>query len=316
MKLYRNTIDKFLESLSRRGLSPKTSERHAQNLKYFRAYLRSKHINRENLENFVTYYQKNHKPNTVNSAICTLKLLLRFLYETGKIKYELYYFLRSVKGEPFNPFIPTTEQVQSVINCPETTSKYHSWIDRRKYDLFFKLLAWLALRRFEALNLKIKDIDFTNDEIRIIGKGSYVRTLPLPKLLRGDLHGWFEEREAKPNDWVFQSRTGTICGAAVFTDELKKRLEALNIKGVFTSHTFRRYWITEAVRAGMNTTMIMKYAGHTNFATHLKYVKLVAGDLRPLADEHPINKSPIPERPRDIPVVPIFLTLDNKHPES
>lgn len=310
MKLYVKTTTRFLESLTRRGLSPNTTDRHAQNMKYFKRWLRSRHINRENLDQFITYYQKRHKPNTVNSAICTLKLFSRFLYEIKKIDKELYYFLKAVKKDPFNPFIPNTDQVHSVIDCVRPHGANNSWIDRRKYDIFFKLLAWLALRRFEALNLKVSDIDFTNDEIRIIGKGSYVRTLPLPQKLRGELSDWFSDRKAKRNNWVFQSRNGSRCGHAVFTDELKKRLVILGVTDSFTLHTFRRYWITEAVRANMNTTMIMKYAGHTNFATHLKYVKLVAGDLRILADEHPINKLPGKDDNLDFPVIP--KTLEEK----
>jgi len=307
MKLYVRHTAKYSESLRRRGLAPATIERHGQNITYFKRWLRSKHVNRENLNQFITYYQKKHRPNTVNSAICTLKDFCVFLRDEKLIKEELHYYLRAMRREPFNPFIPTTRQVLDVINCQRLVNKYLKWLDTKKYDLFFKMLASLALRRFEALNLKVGDIDFNNNEVRIIGKGSFVRALPLPQVLRDDLRGWFGERKAKRDEWIFQSRNGTRCGAAVFSDELKKRMATLGINEAFTLHTFRRYWITEAVRSNMNTTMIMKFAGHTNFATHLRYVKLVSKDLQILVDEHPISRLPGANEAPETPKVPYIL---------
>lgn len=300
MKISKRLTDSFLVSLSRRGLDHKTIERHAVNLKHFRKWLRAKRVSRNTLNGFVDYYLKRYAPNSVNSAICTLKLFTKFLFEERYIKKELFLYLRAVKTSPFNPVILTPSQVRDILNCPRPFDKYHKYLDRTKHDLYLWLIALTGARRSEILNLKVENIDFTNNMIRIFGKGRIIRTVPLQTGLRQKLWTWFNERNVKPDDWVFQSKTGTRCGSQTLTDDLKKRVRILGFDPRISLHTFRRTWITEAVRADMNPVKIMKVVGHTNFQTFLKYTKLVGEDLIETIEDHPLSKIH-PENPLDPP---------------
>lgn len=300
MKISKELTDLFLDSLRRRGLSTLTIERHAFSLKHFRKWLRARRINRENLNRFVDYYLGKYEPSSVNSAITALKLFTRFLFVEGYIKEELFLYLRAVKTNPFNPVILTPSQVRDTLNCPRPVDKYHKYFDRTKHDLYLWLIALTGARKSEILNLKVENIDFTNNMIRIIGKGRIIRTVPLQMELRQKLWTWFNERNVRPDDWVFQSKNGTRCGSQTFTDDLKKRVKILGFDPRISLHTFRRTWITEAVRADMNPVKIMKVVGHTNFQTFLKYTKLVGEDLIETIEDHPLSKIH-PENPMDPP---------------
>ena len=300
MKISKILIDEFLASLRRRNLSPLTIDRHEYSLRYFRKWLRARRITRENLEAFVDYYSRKSSPNSVNSAITALKLFTRFLFERKYIKKELFLYLRAVKTNPFNQVILTPGQVRDILNCPRPFDKYHKYLDRTKHDLYLWLIALTGARKSEILNLRIENIDFTNNMIRIFGKGRIIRTVPLQMGLRQKLWTWFNERNVKPDDWVFQSRTETRCGSQTLTDDLKKRVKILGLDPRISLHTFRRTWITEAVRADMNPVKIMKVVGHTNFQTFLKYTKLVGEDLIETIEDHPLSKIH-PENPLDPP---------------
>ena len=286
--LYKEQLEQYCK-LGR--LSSLTLDKHLFNLKVFCKWLGKKEFNKENLRSFIIYLQDNKswKPSTVNSMISTLKILSRQLYDNGLAEHEFSYSLRSVKVEPFNPTLLTLKEVEAIINCPRNWGKYHKWVDRRKYDFFFELLARCALRRNEALSLRIGDFDFENGLLRILGKGNKVRTIPIPELMKTRLCLWLLERKAKVEDWVFAGRNGKS-GISTFRDELKKRVEIIGINKRVHMHLFRHVWGTEAVRAQLPAEKVMKIMGHSSFQNHLRYTHLVGEDLIDTINNHPINR--------------------------
>jgi len=303
----RGLADEFLKSKARDGDVLSTLTRHRYNLKYFFNFNGRRKICLRNVEKFVDYYVQGHRPATVRSVVNTMKCFTRFLYERGKIKKEVHTHLRNVKDQPFKPKLISPGQVQQIIVCPRVWSKYHSYIDRRRYDLFFELLAGCGLRCSETLNLKVCDFDFSNAEFTFIGKGSEVRTVPLPTNTMGSVINWIKEKRFRPNDYVFAKESGgRRPSRATFTDELKKRLEILGLDKSIHLHTFRHVFITEAIRKGLHPFKLMKVVGHTSLQTHMRYAQLNSNDLREIVDEHPINNLPgskqLPEKP-SIPVI-------------
>lgn len=265
-----------------------------------------------NVERFIDHYMKGHKPATIRSVVNTLKCFTRFLYERGKIKKEIHTRIRNVKDEPFKPVLISPDQERQIIDCPRIWSKYHSYIDRRRYDLFFELLAGCGLRCSETLNLKVNDFNFTNGEFTLIGKGSEVRTIPIPKVILSNLVGWIKGKELRPNDYVFaKERGGRKPSRETFSGELKKRLEILGLDKSIHQHTFRHVFITEAYRADMNPIKVMRLVGHTSLKTHLRYMHLIGRDLHDIVDEHPVNKPPTAKDLPAKPVVPQFLVRDD-----
>lgn len=231
-----------------------------------------------------------------------MKCFTRFLYERGKIKKEIHTRLRNVKDEPFKPILISPMQVRQIIDCPRVWSKYHSYIDRRRYDLFFELLAGCGLRCSETLNLKVGDFDFSNGEFTFLGKGSEIRTVPIPSVMLNNLISWVRDKKLRPNDYMFaKERGGRRPSRETFSDERKKRLAILGLDNRITQHTFRHVFITEAYRADLNPIKVMKLVGHTSIKTHLRYMHLIGKDLHDVVDEHPVNKLPeskqLPEKP-------------------
>lgn len=312
MNIRQKIVKRFLEAKAREGDVSSTLTRHGYNLKYFFNYNGRREICLRNVEKFVDYYMKGHRPATVRSVVNTMKCFTRFLLERKIISQEIHTRLKNVKDQPFAPRLISPEQVRMIIDCPRVWGKYHKWVDGRRYDLFFELLAGCGLRCSEALNLKVCDFDLGNDEFTLIGKGSEVRTVPIPKVVRSNLISWIQDKKLRPNDYVFAKR---LCGRrpsrATFTDELKKRLEILVFDKSIHLHTFRHVFITEAYRAGLDCMKVMKLVGHTSLKTHLRYMHLIGKDLHDIVDDHPVNKPPTSKDLPGNPVVPQFLAEDD-----
>ena len=307
---------KIIESFKRAKLRDyaklSTISRHEYNLKYFFKYNGRREICLRNVERFIDYYMKGHRPATVRSVVNTMKCFTRFLYDRGLISKEIHHRLRGVKDQPFMPKLISPEQVQQIKVCPRVWSKYHSYIDRRRYDLFFELLAGCGLRCSETLNLKVGNFDFSNAEFTFEGKGSEVRTVPIPQVLLGDLIAWVKEKKLRPNDYYFaKERGGRRPSRATFTDELKKRLTILGLDKAVHLHTFRHVFITEGHRAGLNPFKIMKIVGYTSIKTHLRYMHLIGNELHNEVDEHPVNKIPTAKDLPAKPIIPQLLAEDD-----
>ena len=312
MKDRQKVIESFLRAKARDYAKPSTLSRHQYNLKYFFKYNGRREIYLRNVEGFVDHYMKGHRPATVRSLVNTMKCFTRYLLERKIITQEIHTRLRNVKDQPFAPKLISPTQVRMIIDCPREWGKYHKWVDGRRYDLFFELLAGCGLRCSEALNLKVCDFDLSNNEFTLIGKGSEVRTIPIPKVVKGNLISWIQDKKLRPNDYVFaKERGGRRPSRATFTDELKKRLEILGYDKTIHLHTFRHVFITEAYRAGLNPIKIMKIVGHNSIKTHLRYMHLIGNDLHNEVDEHPINKLPEAKQLPDKPKLPQFFVEDD-----
>ena len=302
MKQY---ITRFIRFCEYQGLDPKTIARYLFNLNSFADWLGKKQITKETLREFVLY-SKNRKPRTnnglsqktglsiysVNSYISTLKRFVYYLWaEEDALGEDLTGAIRSLRPNTFMPVLLTPVEIYSIINCPRKWGRYHSWIDRRKYDFFFELLACMGMRKFEALSLKTGDFDFEENILRItIGKGNKSRLVPVPKALGSRLQAWFEDREAKPSDWVFQSRNGTQVGYSTFVDELKKRARLLKITKRVHMHLFRHCFITELIKSEAPAMKVARIVGHASINTTMRYTHLVVDDLKSTIEQHPLNK--------------------------
>ena len=298
-----------------KNLSPLTLQRHLLNLKTFTKRLGRKEITKQRLIDFIIYSQrKGWKPATTNSAISTLKVLCGVLYDRGNTEVDLSTSIHSLKVEPFNPTLLTLEEVERIVDCPRVWGKYHKWIDRRKYDFFFELLARCALRRAEALHLRVQDFNFEDATFRIMGKGSKIRTIPIPEIIKTKLYLWFMERKARPEDWVFIGNRGGKAGISTFRDELKKRVQLLDINKRVHFHLFRHTWITEAIKANLSTEKIMAVVGHSSFKSYSRYIHLTARDCKDTIEKHPLNKIGIPTEPRSPQIQKIYLTANSEKP--
>ncbi len=313
MKQY---ITRFLRFCEYRGLDSKTITRHRFNLNDFVDWLGRKQITKETLREFILY-SKNRKARTnnglsqevglsiysVNSFITSLKRFVYYLWSEEKVLQEdLSQSITSLPPKPFMPVLLTPMEIYAIINCPRKWDEHHSWIDRRKYDFFFELLACLGLRKFEALGLKVSDFDFEENILRIThGKGNKSRLVPVPEALGSRLRIWVEERGVKPTDWVFQSRNGTRIGYSTLRDELKKRAKLLGIKKRVHMHLFRHCFITELIKAESPVLKVARIVGHASLNTTMRYTHLVVDDLKDTIEAHPLNK-----RKEDLVVTPTY----------
>lgn len=133
------------------------------------------------------------------------------------------------------------------------------------------LLLETGARIDEALSIKIKDIDFTNGEIPIIGKGRKPRTLFLHKKAVYWIKRYLEKRNDS-NEYLFVNREGSnkwSYNDACRSFQRYKLLSGINKD--FKIHTFRHTFATQLLHNNVPINQVSYLLGHENLETTIKY---------------------------------------------
>ena len=142
--------------------------------------------------------------------------------------------------------------------------------------LLVRTLRYTGLRRAEAANLHVGDIDFAGKTLVVRGgKGCKDRSIPLLDSLKTDLEAFCASKQR--GDLVFSLKDVSVSSVVSVW---------ANKTGVphIHAHSYRHFFGTELARRGASARAIMLLMGHKNMQTSQRYIDLVAGDLRSAID--------------------------------
>jgi integrase len=157
---------------------------------------------------------------------------------------------------------------------------------RRYRDLaILSLLLFCGLRSSEVRNLRLKDIQYYDKTLRVFGKGSKERIIPIPEFILNAIDRYirFERPSDLQTDYVFVVLQGKNSGQpmtpAGFRTFFRYRRKKLDIPQAHP-HRFRHTFGAELAKAGVALTTIKKLMGHGDIQTTLKYISLSVTDIR------------------------------------
>ncbi|MCU5110920.1 tyrosine-type recombinase/integrase [Bacillus wiedmannii] len=156
------------------------------------------------------------------------------------------------------------------------------------------ILTYAGLRVEELSNLKITDIDLDLKKIRVIGKGTKVRTIPMSNFLYNEVLEWlqFRSKISKGKEIVTQSPYAFY----------SQRSEKFSIRGIqamienystsgkkLTPHMFRHTFCKWMLKATNNDIeKVRRLAGHTHISTTTRYLKNSYEELTDAVEAMPI----------------------------
>ena len=132
-----------------------------------------------------------------------------------------------------------------------------------------------GLRISEALGIRKEDVDFDNLVIRVKGKGSKHRLVPISNELRKRLFNYFKRVGINnQSDLAFGTKYGTQITARNFLRDFRRLCSQLSIVDVRTSpHTLRHTFAVSYLRAGGNLFYLSRILGHTSTKTTERYLQ-------------------------------------------
>lgn len=167
------------------------------------------------------------------------------------------------------------EEINTVINTIDLSS---STGERNKAIL--ETLYGCGLRVSELVNLKISNLYFDEEFIKVTGKGNKERLVPISSSALKHIKIYLEQvrnhnKIAKGfEDFIFLNRSGKSLTRVMIFTIIKQLVEKAGIKKTISPHTFRHSFATHLVNAGADLRVVQDMLGHASITTTEIYMHL------------------------------------------
>jgi integrase/recombinase XerD len=215
----------------------------------------------------------------------------RFLLYHNYIQQDPSELLETPKKEHHLPDVLTLDEIDSMI-AQLDMSKPESHRNRA----IIEMLYGSGLRVSELVNLRLSDIYRQEGFMRIIGKGSKQRLVPISPVADQWLQYWLEDRsklDIKPeySDIVFLNRYGRQLTRAMIFTIIKTLAKQADIHKNISPHTLRHSFATHLLQNGADLRIIQQLLGHEDITTTEIYTHIEIQDLREAIQKyHPENR--------------------------
>ena len=189
------------------------------------------------------------------------------------------------------PEILTLEEIDTLIESIDLSTN-----EGQRNRTILETLYSCGLRVSELCNLKLSDLYLEEGFIKVEGKGSKQRLIPIsPRAIR-ELQLYFLDRnqisiKKDYEDYVFISKRGKNISRITVFHVIKTLAEAIGIKKTISPHTFRHSFATHLLEGGANLRAIQCMLGHESIGTTEIYTHIDKNRLRSeIIEHHPRNK--------------------------
>ena len=173
------------------------------------------------------------------------------------------------------PIILTIQEIDKIIGSIDLSIE-----NGERNRTIIECLYSCGLRVSELINPKISEINFSDEYIRIIGKGNKQRITPINNNLIKFFNNYINHIRSKIKinrkniDYLFLNRRGTKISRVLVFNIVKEACKKAGIKKNISPHTFRHSFATHLVEGGADLRAVQEMLGHSNITTTEIYTHL------------------------------------------
>ncbi|HOV22023.1 MAG TPA: tyrosine recombinase XerC [Candidatus Ratteibacteria bacterium] len=291
MKRY---VKKFLDYLTlQRNYSVNTIKGYKKDISQFINFIKKNKINsfdeisHQLLISYLGHLRSyGYSENTIGRKIASLKSFFKFLTTRKLVKSNPIVLLSSPKKADRLPNFLTLEEVEKILNLPFK----NSWQSLRNKAIL-ELLYSTGIRVGELTSLKIEDINFFEEVIKVRGKGKKERIVPIGKYALKALIEYIEKRPNKKERIVFLNKYNKPLTERSVERIIDKYSKKAIINKKVTPHTFRHSFATHLLDRGADLRTVQELLGHERITTTQIYTHLTVERLKEFYNKtHPRAK--------------------------
>lgn len=245
----------------------------------------------EDLEHFAAFISDlGIGPRSLARILSGVRQFYRFLVIDGYLEVDPTELLESPKQPDHLPEVLSTAEVDLLEQAIDL-SKWEGHRNRAIIEVLFSC----GLRVSELTNLKLSNLYIEEQYIRVMGKGSKERLVPISPRALDELNYWFAERNVmkiKPGeeDYVFLNRRGHHLTRTMILIMIKRYAVEAGIKKTISPHTLRHSFATSLLEGGADLRAIQAMLGHESIGTTEIYTHIDTSTLRQeILEHHPRN---------------------------
>jgi len=290
---HQSLIDNYLDAIwMEKGLSQNSLDSYGRDLKGFTVWLESQKItlmavSGREVQRFLSHrFEQGLSARTTARQLSCLRGFYRYLLREKRIQEDPTALVDNPKlGRPL-PKSLTEADVEDLLAAPDVETAL-GLRDRTMLEVLYAT----GLRVSELVGLKLHQVNLRQGVLRVFGKGSKERLVPM-----GDeAMGWLERytKESRPlllneiqSDVLFPSTRAQQMTRQTFWYRLKHYVQQANIDKPVSPHTLRHAFATHLLNHGADLRVVQLLLGHSDLSTTQIYTHIASSRMKSLHAEH------------------------------
>ena len=287
----KSKINKSISSFSeyllyQKGLSQNTVDSYKSDLTKLSNYLQNQDLSKTNIDNFfIDISEFNYSVSTKKRMHSSIKNFLKYINE-----YEDYESIDisdiKLKSSKKLPEVLSITDIENMINF----YNHESYLDSRNRTVIDVLYS-TGCRVSELCDINISDIDLDEKYLKLKGKGSKQRIVPIGSMLYKNLMQYLNVRETflqNRGEPLFLSKSKNKLDRTAVFRIIKKTAKNISLQTDVHPHTLRHSAATHMLEGGCDLRTVQEFLGHSSVSTTQIYTKVTKEFLEEaFTESHP-----------------------------
>ena len=281
-------INEFLDYIfKQKKYSVNTLKNYEIDIKEFKSYLSKEvidylDVDYDFIKSYLMHlYDKKYSRNSIARKLSSLRSFYKYLFNNDLITTNPFKYVKTPKKEKRLPKYLGVEELETIFNTPDINTPLG-----QRDKLILEVLYASGIRVSELVNIKIEDINFSNKEIRVQGKGNKQRIVPfgdycleMINLFLNDGRKNLLQKHQTLSDYLIINEKGkkiTTRGVQKLIDNIVKKA---SLKKSVSPHMLRHSFATHLLNEGCDILTVKEILGHeslesTQIYTHVSNERL------------------------------------------
>ena len=286
-------IESYIDAVwMERGLAQNTLDSYRSDLLKFAEWLQPRGISlamvgREDVEQYLAYkLQNGSSARSCARLLSCLRGYFRYQQREGRIKLDPSLEIDSPRLGRSLPKTLSEHDVEQLLAAPDPEDSL-GLRDKAMLELLYAC----GLRVTELVSLQLSQINLNQGVVRVMGKGSKERLVPMGEEAREWLLHYCSAARlqlmvGKQSDILFPSRRGDMMTRQTFWHRIKHYASKANIRASLSPHTLRHAFATHLVNHGADLRVVQLLLGHSDLSTTQIYTHVARARLQDLHARH------------------------------
>lgn len=232
-------------------------------------------------------FDRGFEPRSQARVLSSLRSFFGYLMLTDRIESSPLDRIESPKLGRHLPDVLSVSEVDAIIEAIDPSTALGV-----RNRAIIEMLYSCGLRVSELVELRVEDIDFEENLVRVMGKGGKQRFVPLGDLARQRLETYMVDRveveaaDRESASIIFLNRRGRKLTRVMIFTLIRQAVAAAGIDKAVSPHSFRHSFATHLLMGGADIRQVQELLGHSDITTTEIYTHLDFNHLRKTVEEH------------------------------
>ena len=293
MKEFEKNKNDFLIFLEKdRGYSDQTIESYSRDLNVYDSFMKDNtiqyhKIKKDNIFKFQSSLEGQISPRSFARILSALKTFYKFLHMERAIDDITLNEIKSYPSPKYKKSMPTflsKEQVEKIVERINLNKKLDNR-NKKRDQAIIMLFFSSGVRLNELISIKLSDIDFSNNKIKVFGKGKKQRIVNFDNHTKDLMIQYLKVIEKYPlvkklyNDNLFVNKKNKALKERKVQTIVMNNLRQLNLAS-YGPHTLRHSFATHLLNSGVSINAIQSLLGHESLSSTQIYTHVTIGGLK------------------------------------